>query len=134
MVFGVTGGTLPAGTTATTDANGVACIAGIESGSYTVTETVPTGYAVTSANPQTATVVEDTTCETATPVTFTNVPLTNFTVSVDSQIDGGTASTIDCDAAADPPFEATTGATGDGSLTKSNLQPGTYVCTIIIDP
>jgi hypothetical protein len=37
VVFGVTGGTLPAGTTVTTDANGVACIAGIESGSYTVT-------------------------------------------------------------------------------------------------
>ncbi|KRE21137.1 hypothetical protein ASG80_13840 [Agromyces sp. Soil535] len=134
VVFGVTGGTLPAGTTVTTDANGVACLAGIAAGSYTVTETVPTGYAVTSANPQTGTVVEDTTCATATPVTFTNVPLTNFTVSVDSQIDGGTASTIDCDAAADPPFEATTGANGDGSLTKSNLQPGTYTCVIIIDP
>jgi len=135
VVFGVTGGTLPAGTTATTDANGVACIAGIEAGNYTVTETVPTGYAVTSANPQTATVVEDTTCATATPVTFTNVPLTNITVSVDSQIPGGTASTIDCDAAADPPFEATTDpVTGDGSLTKSNLQPGTYTCVIIVDP
>ena len=86
----------------TTDANGEACLAGIASGSYTVTETVPTGYAVTSANPQTGTVVENTTCDDATPVVFTNVPLTNFTVSVDSQIDGGTASTIDCDAAVDP--------------------------------
>ena len=69
VVFGVTGGTLPAGTTATTDASGVACIPGIESGSYTVTEMVPAGYAVTSANPQTGVVVEDTTCATATPVT-----------------------------------------------------------------
>ena len=134
VVFGVTGGDLPAGTTVTTDSNGVACIAGIEAGSYTVTETVPTGYAVTSANPQTGTVVEDTTCATATPVTFTNMPLTNLTVSVDSQIVGGTASTIDCDAAADPPYEATTGTGGDGSLTKSNLLPGTYICTVIIDP
>jgi hypothetical protein len=135
VVFGVTGGALPAGTTVTTDANGVACLAGIESGSYTVTETVPTGYAVTSANPQTGTVVEDTTCANATPVTFTNVPLTNITVSVDSLIPGGTASTIDCDAAADPPFDATTDpVTGDGSLTKSNLVPGTYVCTIVVDP
>lgn len=134
VVFSVSGGTLPAGTTATTDPNGVACIAGIDAGSYTVTETVPTGYAVTSANPQNATVVADTTCATATPVTFTNMPLTNITVSVDSQIDGGTASTIDCDAAADPPFEQVTGADGDGSLTKSNLQPGTYTCVIVIDP
>src|SRR4029453_9404175 len=38
---GVKGGAVPAGTTVTTDANGVACLAGIESGSYTVTETVP---------------------------------------------------------------------------------------------
>ncbi|GAA1060317.1 MSCRAMM family protein [Agromyces bracchium] len=134
VVFNVSGGSLPAGTTATTNASGVACIAGIDAGSYTVTEQVPTGYAVTSANPQNATVVADTTCDTATPVTFTNMPLTNFTITVDSQIDGGTASTIDCDAAADPPFEATTGANGDGSLTKNNLQPGTYTCVIIIDP
>lgn len=135
VVFGVTGGALPAGTTVTTDTNGVACLAGIESGSYTVTETVPTGYAVTSANPQTGTVVEDTTCETATPVTFTNVPLTNITVSVDSQIPGGTASTIDCDAAADPPFDATTDpVTGDGSFSLNNRVPGTYVCTIVVDP
>ena len=134
VVFGVTGGSLPAGTTVTTNASGVACLAAIESGSYTVTETVPAGYAVTSANPQTGVVVEDTTCETATPVTFTNMPLTNITVSVNSQIDGGTASTIDCDAAVDPPFEATTGANGDGSLTKNDLLPGTYTCVIVIDP
>lgn len=25
-------------------------------------------------------------------------------------------------------------ANGDGSLTKSNLQPGSFVCTIVIDP
>jgi hypothetical protein len=80
-------------------------------------------------------VVEDTTCETAAPVTFTNMPLTNITVSVDSQIPGGTASTIDCDAAADPPFDATTDpATGDGSFTLSNKVPGTYVCTVVVDP
>ena len=135
VAFTITGGDLPpAGEVVTTDADGVACLEGLNAGSYTVTETVPSGYAVTSANPQTATVVADTTCDDATPVVFANVPLTNITVSVDSQIDGGTMSTIDCDAAADPPFEATTSANGDGSLTKSNLQPGTYVCTVIVDP
>jgi hypothetical protein len=133
--FTITGGDLPAGgVVVTTDADGVACLPDIAAGDYTVTETVPTGYAVTSANPQTATVVVGTECSDAVAVEFANVPLTNITVSVDSQIDGGTASTIDCDAAADPPFEATTGANGDGSLTKSDLQPGTYVCTVIIDP
>ena len=134
VAFSVTGGELPAGTTATTDANGVACIAGIASGSYTVTETVPTGYAVTSANPQTGTVVEDTTCATATPVTFTNMPLTDITVSVNSQIDGGTFSSVDCEPTATDPDLPLTSGTGDGSVTVSDLQPGTYVCTVVIDP
>ena len=134
VVFSVTGGELPAGTTATTDALGVACIAGIASGSYTVTETVPTGYAVTSANPQTGTVVEDTTCATATPVTFTNVPLTDITVSVNSQIDGGTFSSVDCEPTATDPDLPLTSGTGDGTVTVSDLQPGTYVCTVVIDP
>ena len=135
VVFTITGGDLPAGTTVTTDADGKACLAGIASGTYTVSEAIPTGYAVTSANPQNGTVVEDTTCETATPVVFTNVPLTNITVSVDSQIPGGTASTIDCDAVADPPFDATTDpVTGDGSFSLNNKVPGTYVCTVIVDP
>jgi len=135
VVFTVTGTGFPAGGTQyTTDGNGEICITGLEPGNYGVAETVPTGYAVTSANPKTGVVVADSTCATATPVTFTNMPLTNLTVSVDSQIVGGTASTIDCDAAADPPYEAATLPGGDGSLTKSNLQPGTYICTVIIDP
>jgi len=66
-------------------------------------------------------------------VSFSNTPLTDVTVSVDSQINGGTASTIECAfLAADP--DATTGANGDGSLTKTGLVPGTYTCTIVIDP
>jgi hypothetical protein len=66
---------------------------------------------------------------------FHNMPLTNITVSVDSQIPGGTASTIDCDVAVDPPFDATTDpVTGDGSFSLNNLQPGTYVCTVVVDP
>ena len=54
-------------------------------------------------------------------------------MSVDSQVDGGPASSIECDWAA-PNDSASTGANGDGSLTKSDLQPGTYSCEIVIDP
>ena len=64
-------------------------------------------------------------------MSFVNVPLTNITVSVDSQIDGGTASTIDC---GDPNDPVSTGPNGDGSKNKLNLEPGTYTCTVVVDP
>ena len=61
------------------------------------------------------------------------MPLTNVTVSVDSQVDGGTASIIKCGAR---PVD--TGANGDGSLTVTDLEPTapavTLTCTIVVDP
>ncbi|GAA1060316.1 hypothetical protein GCM10009573_17420 [Agromyces bracchium] len=142
VTFTVTGGNLTQGIVVQTNAQGIACVPNLVVsslvGNYTVTESVPSGYVALSTNPQTASVSESAADCSDTPAgavkTFANMPLTNFTITVDSQIDGGTASTIDCDAAADPPYEATTGANGDGSLSKSNLQPGTYTCVIIIDP
>jgi hypothetical protein len=121
-----------AGVTKATDANGQACFDGLLPGAYTVHETVPAGYHVV-ANDKSVTVDNAATCA-ATPyagetVSFSNTPLTNFTVSVDSQVDGGTASTIDCTVTS-----GSTGANGDGSATASDLEPGTYTCTIVIDP
>jgi hypothetical protein len=60
-------------------------------------------------------------------VSFSNTPLTNLSVSVDSQIPGGTSSTIDCGV-------ATAGPGDDISASALNLTPGTYTCTIVIDP
>ncbi|MRX44231.1 prealbumin-like fold domain-containing protein [Agromyces kandeliae] len=132
--FTVTGGSLPAGgQVVTTDDNGRACIAAIDSGDYEVTETVPSGYAVTSSNPQTATVVQDTDCNDDPTVTFTNVPLTNLTVSVDSQVDGGTFSSISCDVAGSDTVSLGD-MMDDPSITINDLEPRTVVCTIVIDP
>jgi hypothetical protein len=64
-------------------------------------------------------------------VSFHNTPLTDITISVNSQVDGGTASTIDCGDATDP---VSTGTNGDGSKSKTDLEPGTYTCTIVVDP
>jgi hypothetical protein len=50
-------------------------------------------------------------------------------VSVDSQVDGGTASTIDCDGET-----AATDTHGDGSLELNNKEPTTITCTVVIDP
>jgi hypothetical protein len=61
-------------------------------------------------------------------VSFHNTPLTDMTVSVNSQVDGGTSSTISgC-------VSGSTGSNGDGSATVTDPEPGTYTCTGVIDP
>jgi hypothetical protein len=120
------------GTTKVTDANGVACFDGLTFGTYPVTETVPAGYHV-DGNPKSVVVDNTASCSDSPyvgeTVSFHNTPLTNITASVDSQIDGGTSSTIDCNGTT-----GTTDANGDGSVTVNDLEPGTYTCTIVIDP
>ena len=137
VTFKVTGGELPAaGVTAVTNAQGQACVDGLVLsshagvGAYTVTETVPAGYKASKTS-DTVSVVSEATCSSGPKamVSFHNTPLTNITVSVNSQVDGGTASTITCGA-----DSASTGANGDGSLTLSNKEPATYNCEIVVDP
>jgi hypothetical protein len=137
VTFTVTGGSTPqGGTSGQTDAQGQLCIDNLVVsslvGNYTVKETVPAGYHVVGSDTQSGIVVSESTCASgAAPVSFSNTPLTDLTISVDSQVDGGTASTIDCGDAGDP---VSTNAGGDGSKSKTDLEPGTYVCTIVIDP
>jgi hypothetical protein len=138
VTFTVTGGSTPAGgASGQTNAIGRLCVDNLVvsslAGNYTVTETVPAGYVAKSTNPRTGIVVTEGTCATATPIDFDNMPLTDITVTVNSQVDGGTASTIECGFVAANP-DATTNANGDGTLTKTNLEPGTYTCTIVVDP
>jgi hypothetical protein len=125
-----------------TDAQGIACVPNLlyGAGDYTVTESVPTGYVSDDAVKEVA-VSQEGTCTTGTqaPVSFVNTPKTNVTVSVDSQIDGGTASTISCVDAADAvKGSGSTAANGDGSVTVSNLLPtdpvATLICTVVVDP
>lgn len=123
------------GVTKATDANGEACFDNLPFGDYTVHETVPAGYSV-DANDKPVTVGGDiATCSddpyVGETVSFANTPLTDITVSVNSQVDGGTASTVACTPAG-PSFS--TGTNGDGSGTTTNLAPGIYTCTINVDP
>jgi uncharacterized surface anchored protein len=119
------------GTEVFTNASGQACVGNLLLGDYTVNETtVPSGYAG-DPDTETAHVTTSGTCASGptAPVSFQNTPLTNITVSVDSQVPGGTASTITCNGSS-----GATGPDGDGSLTVSNKVPGTYTCTIVVDP
>ncbi len=117
-----------------TDANGVACFDGLLFGTYTVHETVPAGYHVDANDKQVT--VDNTAACTDNPyvgetVSFHNTPLTDVTVSINSQVDGGTASTVSCTPAGP---SGSTGTNGDGSFPATDLEPGTYTCTVVIDP
>ena len=54
----------------------------------------------------------------------------NVSISIDSQVEGGTASSIDCDNNA---LDAAL-AVGDVSSSATNLQPQEINCVIVIDP
>ena len=122
-------------TSGVTNSSGVVCFDGLAAGSYTVHEVLPAGYA---SNPdQTATVVAETACNdnpyTGAAKSFVNTPLTDITVTVNSQVDGGTASTIDCHPNV-AGVDATTAANGDGSYSMTDLLPETYTCVVFVDP
>jgi hypothetical protein len=139
VTFTVTGGELPiGGVTAITDALGQACVGGLVAssfvGDYTVTETLPGGYHSVGPLHQDATVGNaEATCSTGSRplLTFHNMPLTDLTISLNSQVNGGTASSWTCDNGGP---NGSTGANGDGSSTASDLEPVEIHCTIIIDP
>ena len=131
--FTVTKGTATLGTI-TTNASGIGCLDGLLFDTYTVTETtVPTGYKAPAA--QTAVVSSSAACPAASVTkTFDNAPLTDITVSVNSQVAGGTASSIICTGLTPTPADATSGAFDDTSETYKDLVEGTYTCTIVVDP
>jgi uncharacterized surface anchored protein len=130
----------------TTDANGKVCFDNLAFGAYTVHENVPTGYSLDSpGNDRSVTVDNNAKCSDDPYVgesvpEFHNTPLTDITASVNSQVDGGTSSTITCKDAGNTTVASGTAlpgpppANGDGSVTATNLQPGTYTCTVVIDP
>jgi hypothetical protein len=124
------------GVTKTTDANGEACFDGLLFGDYIVHEVTPVGYK--GEADKTVTVDNKASCSDATyvgeTVTFHNMPLSNITVSFESQVPGGTAATIDCTGLTATPPDGTATAFDDTSETFKDLEPGTYNCTVVIDP
>jgi hypothetical protein len=124
--------------TVTTDANGEACVDGLSFGDYAVTETTPNGYAPNDPEEVTVSAVSECGDGNEAAVAFHNTPLTDVTVSVDSQVIGGTASTIECTDADGNDYNGSTGPGGDGSLTVEDLLPTdptvTLTCEITVDP
>ena len=130
------------GVTKTTDANGVACFDGLTFGNYNVHETTPAGY---HGEGDKMVTVDNLAACTDSPyvgesVSFHNTPLTDVTITSTSQVTGGTTSEIRCTAGAPAAFPGTDignspqGPTGSATVAADDLEPGTYTCSVVIDP
>lgn len=126
-------------TTVTTDANGVACFDELPLNvEYTVTETVPNGYA-SDDSVQEATPTTEASCDDATFVgeelSFFNNPLTDLEVTATAQDPGATKSTVSCvDGNGDPVGTEISTPVDPAEYSADDLQEGEYVCTVVIDP
>jgi hypothetical protein len=124
------------GVTKTTDANGRVCFDGLLFGDYTVHEVTPAGYK--GEADKTVTVDSKAACAgdpyAGETVSFSNTPLSNITVSFESQVPGGTAATIECAGLTADPADGTPNVFDDISETFKDLEPGTYTCTVVVDP
>jgi len=121
-----------------TDANGHACFDGLAIGTaYTVTETAaPAGYAIDTTS-QSVTVTGSASCTSGTPdgVSFTDSPLTDVAVSATSEVPGVTTSSIQCVNSSNADVgNSPQGPADPVSVTANGLKPGTYTCTIVVDP
>jgi hypothetical protein len=135
--FSITGPGSYSNSVTTAGADGSICVSGLVFGDYSVTETAaPSGYAIDDSTTHTVTVDNNTDCS-GTPETFsaTDTPLTNIAASAHSQAVGGTQSTVTClDSSNANVGNSPQGLSESPSVTATGLAPGTYVCTIVIDP
>jgi hypothetical protein len=153
-----TAATNASGTTVTnplTTTSGTVCVANLPLGQYYVFESAaPSGYAIDDGTAHSANVTAAGDCSTSTSASvtlpFTDTPLTDLSVHVASEVSGGTKSAIFCKDASNnsignspQPTGAIAGTTStyDDPLTLNAdpthgaaLTPGTYTCTVIIDP
>jgi len=123
----------------TTGADGTVCVDSLTFGDYKVTETKPpTGYQADDSTGHTVTVDNNATCADnpygGEAISFTDTPLTDISANATSQKPGATNSTIICKDA-NGNTVADSGALGDpADASAKGLTPGTYTCTITIDP
>jgi hypothetical protein len=134
--FSITKGGSPiTGSPFTTANGGVICVDNLAFGDYVVTETgAPTGYKIDDSTGHTVTVDNNAKCSddpyVGESIGFTDTPLSRITTSFESLAPGNpTSATIQCtgDASSSPLPEGT-------PRVEDNLAPGTYTCTVVVDP
>jgi hypothetical protein len=125
-------------TTLTTGADGSACVENLPFGTYSVTETqAPSGFVIDNPNAVSAVVNANSTCASGPVVKdFTDTPLTDLLVKATSQAStGGTQSSIKCvDASNADIGNSPVALSNPAQMDATGLNPGTYTCTIVIDP
>jgi hypothetical protein len=126
------------GVSKTTDASGQVCFDGLAIGTaYTVTETAaPAGYSIDTTS-QSVTPSGPASCTSGTPdsATFTDSPLTDISVNATSEVPGVTNSTIKCvNSGSADVGNSPQGPADPVTVTANGLKPGTYTCTITVDP
>ncbi|HEY6031416.1 MAG TPA: hypothetical protein VIU44_12675, partial [Gaiellaceae bacterium] len=96
----------------------------------------PPGYTIDNSTPVSVSVSAVGTCSTGTQVStsFTDTPKTDLTVEAKSQVAGGTQSTISCVDSGQNPVGTGGTKAEDSKLSATDLAPGTYTCTVVIDP
>jgi hypothetical protein len=128
--------------------NGKVCVDGLSFGDYYVSEkSPPTGYAVDDTTVHKVTVDNNAKCSddpfVGETILFKDTPLTDVTVEAKAQVADATASRIQC-------LDSANAHIGDSpdpddlngqpqfadpaKVTATGLKPGTYVCTVVIDP
>jgi hypothetical protein len=141
-----------------TDSNGFVCLSGLAFGDYYVSEkSAPTGYARDDLTLHKVTVDTNTDCTDTLAhaydgeaLTFTDTPLTDLTLTVSSEVSGGTKSAVKCLNSSNAHIGnspkptnvnfADTSTYGDPVTVQADpthgaaLTPGTYVCTVVVDP
>jgi hypothetical protein len=126
-----------------TGSNGTACVDGLPFGTYYVTETAaPSGYARDDTTTSAIEVDNNATCADAQyggeAKTYADTPLTDVLVKATSQDPGATASRITCVNASNADIgnspQPAIGFADPVTVTANGLRPGTYTCTIEVDP
>jgi Prealbumin-like fold domain len=140
-VFAISsGGTPIPGSPFTTGSDGTICVDHLAFGDYSVQETAaPGGYAIDDPAARTVTVDNNATCGDVPYVgettSFTDTPLTDLLVKATAQAPGATQSSISCvDSNNADIGNSPQGPTDPVQVNANGLKPGTYTCTVVIDP
>jgi hypothetical protein len=142
--FSITSGGNPiAGSPFTTGSDGTVCVDHLAFGTYSVQETAaPGGYAIDDTTAHDVVVGANSTCGDGNEATFaaTDTPLSEIGVTFTSLAGagvtnasivcadgGGSIDAVSENGSADPAFD-------DTDETFTDLAPGTYTCTVVVDP